>query len=53
VKTVPQINISKSFSGKPPGFVAVFVLCMNLGKQKKNEKKWNNFGILHGYVDCK
>jgi hypothetical protein len=38
LKTTPYINISKSFLGKPHGFVAGFGLCMNLGKQKKMKK---------------
>jgi hypothetical protein len=43
LKTGTQINISKSFFGKPPGFVARFGFCKDLREQRKNEKKYNNF----------
>jgi hypothetical protein len=38
LKTGPPINISKSFFGKPPGFIAGIGFCSNSGEQGKNEK---------------
>jgi hypothetical protein len=36
LKTGTPINISKSFFGKPPGFIDGFGICGNSGEQRKN-----------------
>jgi hypothetical protein len=38
LKTGTPINISKSFFGKPPGFIDGFGICRNSGELRKNEK---------------
>jgi hypothetical protein len=38
LKTGTPINISKSFFGKPHGFIDGFGFCCNLGIQRKIEK---------------
>jgi hypothetical protein len=36
LKTGTPINISKSFFGKPPGFIDGFGICSNSGELRKN-----------------
>jgi hypothetical protein len=44
LKTGTPINISKSFFGKPPGFIVGFGFCCNFGGQGKMKKSIRTSG---------
>jgi len=49
LKTGTPINISKSFFGKPPGFIDGFGIFQEFRGTGKIGKKYNKFGGLTSY----